>query len=141
MPFLRIQSASDEFLVVLGNVSALRFLEEVIALVHFDAERVQRRHHLGRVCDDGFFRIGQLRQVMPLNVVEERQFHFFGIDEYEFQLRWVLPVKQAHQHRIQSHRFTLTGCTRHEEVGHFGQIKYVRLIGDGLADGNGQRSV
>ena len=53
----------------------------------------------------------------------------------------MLFVEQRNQHGIQPTDFTLTRGTGHEHVGHLGEVKDIRLIGDGLANGNGQGGI
>ena len=132
------QLAGLELLVVFDDVAALSGFEEVVALVHLNAQGVERAHHFLHIGDDGVLRIGELGQIMALNAVVKRQFHLLRVDHDEFQLRRMLAVKQRSDDGIQSYRLTLTCGTCHEDVRHLGQVEDVGLVGDGLADGAGQ---
>ena len=65
--FFGIQLPLDEFLVVFLDVAHLCIFQQVVTGVHFDAERVERVHYLGGVCDDGLFFVRQLRQEVLFN--------------------------------------------------------------------------
>ena len=141
VPLLWVQLSAYEFGVVLLEVSALGVFQHFIPLVHFQAQRLDGTHHLRVVGDDGLFGVRELGQIMALDVVEQGQLHLLWIHQHKLQLTRVLLVEQRHEHGVQPHRFTLTRGTCHEHVGHFGQVKYIGLIGDGLANRNGQRSI
>ena len=86
MPFFGIELSTNKLGVVLGKISALSVLEEVIALIHLDTQRVQRSDNLGCVRDDCFLAVGQFRQIMALDMIEQSQFHLFRIYQNKLQL-------------------------------------------------------
>ena len=135
---LRIQLAPDKLGVVLLEVAALGILEQLVPLVHFEAQRLDGPDHLAVVGDDRLFAVRQLGEVVALDVVEEGQFHLLRIHQDKLELARVLLVEQGDQHRVEAHGFTLTGGTGHEHVRHLGQVEDVRLVGDGLSNGDGQ---
>ncbi len=94
MPILRVELAPDELGVVLLEVATLGVLEQFVALVHLQAKRLDGAHHLAGVGDDGFFAVGQLGEVVALDVIEERQLDLLGVDQYKLQLTGVLFVEQ-----------------------------------------------
>ena len=141
MAVVRVQPALDEFAVVLLEVAAAGFFQQVVPLVHLDAERVEGRDDLRDVRDDGVLFARQLREVVALDVVEQREFHLLRVDEHELELRRVLAVEQADEDGVEAHRLALTGGAGHQEVGHFGQIKDERLVRNRLADGHRQGCV
>ena len=133
--FSREQPARLELLVVFDDVSALGGFEEVVTLVHLYAQGIECAHHFLHIGDDGIFRIGELGQIMALDTVVKRQFHLLRVDHDKFQLRGVLAVEQGSDDGIQSHRFTLTSSTCHQDVWHLSQVEDIGFIGDGLTDG------
>ena len=93
--FFRVELAADKFLVVLLDVANHGILQQLVAIVHFDTQRIQRVNDLGGVRDDGLIRIRQLGQEVPLDLVVERQFYFLGIYQYRFDFRRVLLVEDG----------------------------------------------
>ncbi len=138
MAVLRVQAPADELGVVLLDVAHLGILEQLVALVHFNAKAVQRGHHLLRVGDDRFALARQLGQEVPLDLVEEGELHLLRIHQHELDLARVLLVKERDEDRVQAHRFPLARGTGHQQVGHLRKIRHEGLVADGLAQYDGQ---
>ena len=94
MSVVGVELARFEFGVVLFNVSAHGVFQQLIAVVHFNAERVERVDYLGIVGNDGLFSIGQFGQIVPLNFIVNIQFNFFGIDQNKLDFSGVFFVEQ-----------------------------------------------
>ena len=139
MPVLGVELTVDKLVVVLRNLAHLRNLQQVVALIHLDAERVERAHHLLHVSDDGLLAVRQLGQVVPLDLAVERQLHLLGVDHHKLQLRRMFLVEQRRDDGIQAHRLTRTRGTCHQQVGHLGQVGHKGLVRDGLAQRHRQR--
>ena len=71
MPVVGVELTTDEFRIVLLKVAHLGRLEQVIALVHLYAERVEGAYHLLDISNDSLFRVRQLGQIMTLYGVIE----------------------------------------------------------------------
>ena len=127
--------------VVLLDVPTLRRLEQLVALVHFHAQAVERGHHFAGVRDDRVFAVRQLRQVMAHNLVVQGEFHLLGVHQDKLQRRRVPAVQHAHQHGVQTDGLSLARGAGHEQVRHFGHVEDVGLVADGLAQGDGQFGV
>ena len=130
---LRIQLAVDKLRVIFLDVTASRVLQELVTVVHFHTQRVQRLHHLRHVGDDGILSVGQLGQEVTLNRRVDGKFHLLRVNNDELQLTGVFLVEQGSHDGIQSHRLTLPCRTGHQHVGRFGQIHHEYLVGNGLA--------
>ena len=123
----------DELVVILGNLAHLGRAQQIVAGVHFDAERVQRIDHLVRIGDDRVVLARHLGQKMALELRVERQLDLLRIDQHELQLRRMLFVEQRRDDRVQADRLALSGRPGYEQVRHLGQIDHERLVLNRLA--------
>ncbi len=135
---LGIEHALAELLVVFRNLAHLRLLEEVVAGIHLDAERVEGADDLLDVGDDGLLLIGHFGEVVAVDGGIEGELDLLGVDKHELEFGGMLAVEQRSEHRIETYRLTGTGGTGHEEVGHLGEVGDEDLVGDGLAEGDGE---
>ena len=71
VPVFGIKVAVDEFVVVFGYLAHTSLTEQLVALVHLDAEAVEGTHNLTHVGDDGLLAVGQLSQIVALYLVVE----------------------------------------------------------------------
>ncbi len=131
--FFRVELAADKFLVVLLDVANHGILQQLVAVVHFDTQRIQRVNDLGGIRNDGLVRVRKFGQEVALNLVVERQFYFLGVYEDKLHFRRVLLVEDGGQQGVQTYRLALARSTRHEQVGHLGQIRHKNLVANGLA--------
>ena len=139
--FFRIQAAPNKLGVVFFDGPDAGVFEELIAFVHFDAQGIEGIHHFGCVCNDGIFFAWKFGQEMPFNLIEECELNLLWIDQYKFDLRRMLLVEDRNQDGIQANRFTLTSCTCHQQMGHFGEVKNIRFVGNGFAHHNRKLAV
>ena len=137
MSFLWIQAALHKLVVVLPDVPRRSFFQQIITVVHLNAQGIEGVDHLGGIGNDGFVLIGQKGQEVVLQFGIREQFHLFGVDQHQFDLRRVLFVQQGDQNGVDPHRFTLPRGTRHQQVGHFGQVRYKNFVGNGFTQGDG----
>ena len=86
VPFLGVEAAIYELLVILLDVTHMSSLQQIVACVHLHTDRVQCLHHLGHIGDDGFCLIGQLRQKVMLDIGVDAELYLLGIHEHELQL-------------------------------------------------------
>ncbi len=78
---------------------------------------------------------------MAHDFVVQRELNFLGIHQHKLQLRRVATVEHADEHGVQSDGLSLSRGSCHQKVRHFGQIKDVGLVADGLSQCNRQGSV
>ena len=95
-------------------------------------------HHLCDIRDNGLFAVGHLRQEVFEQRLIHGKFHFLRVDHDQFQFGGVLLVEQRSDDGVEADRLTLSRCTGHEEVGHFGQVDHKALVRDGFAQSNGE---
>ena len=138
MVVLGIELSVDEFIVVFRYLTHTGFAQQVVALVHLYAERVECAHHFLHVGDNGLIAVGQFCQVVSFYFVVERELNLFGVYHDKFQLRRVLLEQERGNHCIQPDRFTRASGSCHEQVGHLCQVGDVRFVADGFAKGDGQ---
>ena len=72
------------------------------------------------------------------NAIVDRQFQHFGVDQDQADIVRAGLEQHGQQHGVHAHGLTGTGGTRHQQVGHFGQISHHRVTGDILAQRHGQ---
>ena len=73
---------------------------------------------------------------MAFNGLEDREFHFFRVDEHEFHLSRVFFVEQRGEHDIDTYRFTLPSSPCHQQVWHFSKIGDESFVTNGFTKGN-----
>ena len=130
--FFGIELAGDEFGIVLFDIAHSGHLQQFISIVHFYTDRIECLYYFVRIGDNGFFAIGKFRQEMAFDDTVNTEFDFFGVYHHELQLRRVLFIKERCDDGIQTYRFSLSGRTGNEYVGHFAQIDHENLIGNGF---------
>src|SRR5690606_723835 len=86
MSLLRTESSLDELLVVFPDVSRACFLQQIVTIIHLDAKRIERMHHLLRIGDDRIFFSRKLCEIMILDVTIDTKLHLLRIDEHELEL-------------------------------------------------------
>ena len=138
MSLFRIQAAVDKLLVVFFDITHMRSFQQVVTGVHFDTDRVQSLYNLGNIRYNGILTVGQLGKEMMFYHRIDAELHFLRVHQHKLQFRGMLLIEQGSNDGIQPDRLTLTGSTGHEHVGHFTQIHHKDLIGNGLAQCNGQ---
>ena len=89
----RRELACTEFGIVFLDITHLRHLQQVVAVVHLHAQGVERAHHLFRVGDDGIAVVGQRGQIVVLDGRIEREFHLLRIHQHELHLARMLGVE------------------------------------------------
>ena len=85
MSLLRIQATVDKLFIIFFNVTHMRHFQQIIACIHFHANRIQGLHNLRYVCNNRFTTIGKLGKEMIFNNRIDTEFHFFRIDQNKFQ--------------------------------------------------------
>src|SRR5690625_5295855 len=73
---------------------------------------------------------------MVLDIAVEGEFNFLGVNQNKFQVVRMTLIEQTGNDRIDSDRFTRSGCTCNQQVGHPGQIDHKHLILNGLPHGH-----
>ena len=95
MSVLRIQLAVNELLVILLDIARLGHLQQVVAGIHLLAQRVQRAHHLGDVCDDGIrLLVWYLGQEVLLNSGIDAELHLLRVYQHYLQFCRMLLVEE-----------------------------------------------
>ena len=92
MTIIRIQLAVDELGVIFLNVTATRFTQQVVACIHFHAQRVQCLHYLCNIGNDGVFGIRKFSQVMVFDRCVNGKLNLLRVDNDKFQFAWVLLI-------------------------------------------------
>ena len=138
MALERVELAAQELLVVFGNLPFTCDAEQLVAVVHLDAEGLQRADYLVGIGDDSFFLVRQLGQIMLLQQAVEIQLDLLGVYHHKLQLTRMLCEEQRSDDGVQADRLTSTGGTCNEQVRHLGKVHEERLAGDGDAEGYGQ---
>ena len=135
-----LEGTGADLLVVLTDVAhgAPCSLQEAVAVVHLDAEGVQRRHDLGHVGDDSTLGIGELGEEMTLDLLVDRELKHLGVDHDELQLLGALAVEERGDEGIQPDALPLTRSPCDEQVRHLRQVKDEGLVRDRLADTDGE---
>src|SRR5690606_8046426 len=138
MSSVGVQPTGNEFPVVFLDVAYPGILQQLVAVIHFNTQGIERIDYQARIGDDGLAFPGELGQVMPLYFPVQGQLHFFGVDHHEFQFGRVFLVKKGNQERVDSHRFTLTCGARHKHVRHLCQVYHVDFVRDVFTQGDGE---
>ena len=136
MPVFGVEVTVDELVVVFGYLTHTRLTEQLVTLVHLDTEAVEGTHDLAHVGDDGLLAVGQLCQIVALNLVVKGEFHLLGVHHDELEFRRVLLEEQRGDDGVETHGLTCTSGTRHEEVGHLGEVGDVGFVANGFAEGD-----
>ena len=93
MSVIGIQLSVDEFLIVLLDITSLRYLQQVITGIHLLTQRVQGAYHFRDIGNDGvclLFRY--FRQEMLVDGGIDAELHFFRVDEYDLQFCGMLLI-------------------------------------------------
>jgi len=123
VPFERVKFTRKELLVILLNVSYMGKLEEVVAGIHLNCKRFKSIDNLLSIGNNSLFCIGKFCQEVVLNLCIEREFNLLRVHKHELHLGWMLRIKKRSYYCIKTYRFTLTGCTGNQKVGHLGKVK------------------
>ena len=81
-------------------------LQQIIALVHLYAQRLQGLHHLVHIGDDrlvGILRTLHLCQEMLHYGVVQTELHLLGIHHHQLQFSGMLLVQKRCEYDVQSH--------------------------------------
>ena len=82
MSFFGVQFPSHKLSIVFLDVSSTGLFEQVVSIVHLNAERIQGAHHFLGVGNDGIFFARKFSQEMPLDVSVDAELYFFGVDQH-----------------------------------------------------------
>ena len=138
MTMLGIELAGNEFGIIFLNVTHTRFLQKVVARIHFLTKTVEGLNHLRHVGNDGVAIARHLCQEVVFDGRIDREFHLLGVYHHDFEFCGVLLVKERSNNSIQTDGLTLTCGTRHKQVGHLCQVHHIHLIRNRLTQSNGE---
>ncbi len=130
MPFLRVEPALLEAVVIGNHIAHICIAEEFVAPVHFRAQRSECGHDFLRVGDDGVVFLGKFCHVLVGDITIEGELHHLGVDEHELQFIGVFGVEQRCDYAVQAYRFALAGGTGNQKVWHFGKILDEHVVGN-----------
>src|SRR5450830_543271 len=116
--------------VVTCQVTHAQLAHQLVALFHLVHGPVQRVASLAHI---GHYGCQQMRYAFV-----DGHFQHLRIDQYQTHIIGVRLVEQRQNGRVNTHRFTGTSGTGHQQVGHLGQVGYHRLAGNILAQRNRQ---
>ena len=85
MPLARIELVVKEFLVVFLDVAHACLLEQLVAVIHFHAERAECRGDTAHVGDDSVFLVGQLGQIVLLDFGVQAEFNHFRVNHHKLE--------------------------------------------------------
>ena len=78
----------------------------------------------------GFFHVGHYRCEQVRNALVDRQLEHFRVNHDQPNLGRRCLEQDAQQHGVDADRFTRASGTRHQQVGHLGQISHHRVPAD-----------
>ena len=130
-----LQLVVNELIVILIDLLHLRLLQQIIAVIHQLAERIERTHHLLHIGNDRLLLIlGKGCHVMRRDSAIHAELHLLRVDQHKLQLIWVLLIEKRGDDGVQAHRFTHTRGTSNEQMGNLRKVNHKHLIGDGLTE-------
>ena len=94
MTLERVQLAAQELLVILCNLPLTCNAQQLVAVVHLDAERFQRTDYFVGVGNYGFILVGQLGQIVLLQQTVEVELNLLGVYHHKLQLAGMLGEEQ-----------------------------------------------
>ena len=112
------------------QVASVEFAHQPIATFHLAHTPVQG---IGRE-----FHVGDHRREQVRNALVDRELQHLGIDQNQANLVGRAVIEQAQQHGIHANRLPRAGGTRHQQVGHLGQVDHSGCTGYVLAQCHGQ---
>ncbi len=119
---------ADELRVIFFYVAGMRFHQQIIPVVHFLAEGIQRLDHFRKIGNDRLVLSRKFRQVMAFDFRINAEFDHLWVYQHELQFGRVLFVQQGCNDCIQSDRFSLSSSAGHQQVGHLAEIEHEDLI-------------
>ena len=98
-------------------------------------------HHLCNSpvqCTGSLFRVSHYRNQQMWNSVVYTQFYYFRVDHDKFDIFRCRLIQNADNQRVDTYRFTGTGCSRNQKMWHLRDICYDRFTCNIFADGKCQ---
>ena len=139
MPLFGIEPAGCIFGVILLDVTGMSQIQQFVAVVHLDGQRMQGLDDLGIIGDDGLVVVSrQFGQVMLFDGRVNAELYHLGVDHDKLELSGMFFVQQGGYQRIQPHRFTLPGSSRYQNMRHFAKVKHEHFVHDGFTQHHGQ---
>ena len=89
----------------------------------------------------GLAHVGDHRGQQVRNTFVDRHLQHLGVDHQQAHIAGFGLVEQRQNHGVDTDRLTRAGGTRHQHVGHLGQIGHHRVANDVLAQPHGQHGL
>ena len=145
MPVLGIELAGLVLLVVVGDLVLACAAQQLVALVHLDAEALQGEFGVLGVLHDGLCLLlffvaggGKYREVVLEELVVCRELDHLRVDEHELEFGRVLGVEERCDDDVEAYGLALLGGACNQEVGSVAEVEYLDLLGYRVADGHRQ---
>ena len=129
------------FVVVKLDVIHTCSCEELVTLVHLDAERVEHGFSLLRLLDDCILllvlftcRCRKHSKIMLEERIVCSELHHLRVDEDKLELSRMLCIQEGCDDHIESHRLTLLCSAGNKKVRCICKVKGLHLLGDGISD-------
>ncbi len=116
--------------VIAGQVANPQGGHQLVTPLHFPDAPAQ--------AVGGVFHIGNDRGQQVRNALIDRQLQHLRVHQHQSYFVRRGFVQQAEQHHVHAHGFPRASGTRHQQVGHFGQIRHDGFAGDIVTQGHGE---